>query len=87
MRVRRSRSPLRAELIVLDAVTLQECLDDELRGRGVDLRPVDAHDPADLAGLRDRARGVEATLVRFIESGGGTITRYPDVEAFLTAHP
>jgi hypothetical protein len=74
-------------LAFLSAVNLQDCLDSEVPAAAALPGLLDAHDPADLSGLRARADAVETALVRFVEEAGARITRYPDLETFLAANP
>ncbi|MGM0385780.1 MAG: nucleotidyltransferase domain-containing protein [Actinomycetota bacterium] len=76
-----------AALAFLNAVILQDCLDAEVPVAAALPGLMDAHDPQDLSRLRARADEAEAALVRFVEEAGATITRYPDLDAFLLANP
>lgn len=74
-------------LAYLTAVMLAECLDEEVPAAAALPGLLEAHDPLDLTRLRRRLDEVEATLVRVIEDGGATITRFEDLDAFLAANP
>ncbi len=73
----------------VNAVCLQHILDDDIPPMtGLEpSRLLAAYDKSDLSKLKRQTKEYETKFVRFIEAGGGVITRYDDFDAFLAANP
>lgn len=72
-----------AILAFFSAISLQNVLNEEFPMLSISL--LETFDGANLVGLYGAAKRAEASLVTYIENGGGEILRYPTLSDFFTA--